>query len=179
VAEATAWLVLGSNIRPEDNLPRALDLLGEKVRVLAVSSVWQSPPADGSAQPDYWNAAVMIRTELSPEAVLATLIAPIERRLGRERTADRFAPRTIDIDLALYDDRAGTYSGKRLPHPDILSRAHAAAPLAEISPDKIHPETGEPLRAIAARLRTSAIRRREDIRLSGEKTPERPPGRRN
>jgi GTP cyclohydrolase-4 len=165
VAEHPAWLVLGSNIRPEENLRRAVELLSQKARVSAVSSVWQSPPADGSDQPEYLNAAVLIRTELSPEALRTALIDPIERTLGRRRTADRFAPRAIDIDLALYGDRTGTYAGKRLPHPDILTRAYAALPLAEISPDKIHPESGEPLRAIAARLRTSAVRRRDDLVL--------------
>lgn len=172
MADSTAWLVLGSNIQPEIHLRRAVDLLDRQTRVLAVSSAWQSPPADGSAQPDYLNAAVMIRTDLPPEAVLSTVITPIEQRLGRERSADKFGPRTIDIDLVLYDDRVEEYSGKRLPHPDILRQAHAAMPLAEISPDKIHPETGESLRAIADRLQGATIRRREDIRL----IPSSPPG---
>ena len=99
------------------------------------------------------------------------MIAPIEAELGRKRTADKSAPRTIDIDLALYDDRNGEYSGKRIPHPDILLRAHAAVPLAELSPQKVHPLTGEALQTIAARLRHAQIRRREDVRLPIPSSP--------
>jgi 2-amino-4-hydroxy-6-hydroxymethyldihydropteridine diphosphokinase len=165
VADHSAWLLLGANLRPVENLVRAVELLAGRTTLEAVSSVWQSPPADGSDQPDYLNAAVEIRTDLPPEELLSTVIAPIERMLGRKRTADTYSPRTIDIDLMLFDERSMEYSGKRLPHPDILLRAHAALPLAEISPEKVHPLTGETLGAIAARLRTSAIRRREDILL--------------
>jgi 2-amino-4-hydroxy-6-hydroxymethyldihydropteridine diphosphokinase len=165
VADHLAWLLLGSNIRPEVNLPRAAASIGRQETLLAVSSVWQSPPSDGSDQPDYLNAAILIRTAKSPAEIYADVIAPIEQSLGRVRTADKFAPRTMDIDLAMYDELVEDSSGRRLPHPDILNRAYAALPLAEISPDKIHPETGEPLRVIADRLRDGAIRRREEILL--------------
>lgn len=181
MADPSAWLILGSNIKPEVNLRQAVDLLGRQSCVAAVSSVWQSPPADGSDQPDYLNAAVMIRTDFSPEEVQSAVIAPIEKQLGRERSADKSAPRTIDIDLVMYEDRVGEYSGRHLPHPDILRQVYAAVPLAEISPDKIHPETGEPLRVIAARLRGETIRRREDLHISPtgkpvEPAPDSPPG---
>jgi 2-amino-4-hydroxy-6-hydroxymethyldihydropteridine diphosphokinase len=165
VADHTAWLLLGSNLHPEHNLAEAVNLLAQRTALLAVSSVWQSPPADGSDQPEYLNAAVRIETDLPPEELLAGVITPIEQQLGRRRTAEKFAPRTIDIDLALYDDRVGGYSGKLLPHPDILTRAHAALPLAELSPGLRHPATGEPLQTIAARLRHPDIRRREDLNL--------------
>ena len=166
MADHHAWLLLGSNIEPESNLSRAVEMLAKRTSLLVVSSAWQSPPADGSAQPDYLNAAVLIRTALSPGELLAAVISPIEQLLGRERSADKFAPRTIDIDLALYDDRTGEYSGKLIPHPDVVRRPHAALPLAEISPDKLHPVNGESLRAIAARLQDGGIRRREDLSLA-------------
>jgi 2-amino-4-hydroxy-6-hydroxymethyldihydropteridine diphosphokinase len=165
VADHLAWLLLGSNIQPERNLPGAVAAIGRTESILAVSSVWQSPPADGSDQADYWNAAVQIRTAKSPAEIHSAVIGPIERLLGRLRSADKFAPRTIDIDLALYDDLAGEFSGRTLPHPDILQRAYAALPLAEISPEKLHPINGEPLKAIAGRLRSAAIRRREGVSL--------------
>jgi 2-amino-4-hydroxy-6-hydroxymethyldihydropteridine diphosphokinase len=165
VGESRAWLLLGSNIDPAVHLAKAVEMLARRAAVEAVSSAWQSPPADGRSQPDYLNAAVLLRTGLSPEALAAGVIAPIENALGRKRTADKFAPRTIDIDLALYDDRQGIFAGGPLPHPDLLRRAYFALPLAEISPDKVHPATGETLRAIAARLQDGSIRRREDIKL--------------
>jgi 2-amino-4-hydroxy-6-hydroxymethyldihydropteridine diphosphokinase len=160
-----AWLLLGSNIEPENNLRRAVAAIAQRDSLLAVSSVWQFPPADGSAQPDYWNAAVLIRTKKSPEEIHTGVIVPIEQSLRRVRSGDKFAARTMDIDLALYDDRIGEFSGRRLPHPDILTRAYVALPLAEISPEKIHPETGEPLRVIAGRLRDRSIPRKQDLSL--------------
>jgi len=146
-------------------MPRAVALIAREESLLAVSSVWQSPPSDGSDQPDYWNAAVLIRTAKSPAEVFSGVIGPIEQSLGRVRSADKFAPRTMDIDLAMYDDRTEDFAGRRLPHPDILVRSYFALPLAEISPDKIHPETGERLQEIAERLRNGSIRRREEIHL--------------
>ncbi|MBN1439958.1 MAG: 2-amino-4-hydroxy-6-hydroxymethyldihydropteridine diphosphokinase [Anaerolineales bacterium] len=163
MADHLVWLLLGSNIDPERNLRSALCAIAERETVLAVSSVWQSPPADGSDQPDYFNAAALIRTAKTPAELFLRLIAPIERRLGRRRGADPFAARTIDIDLSLYDDFLGEAGGKPLPHPDVLKRPYVALPLAEISPDIPHPATGEPLRAIAERLRDGTVRRREDI----------------
>jgi len=165
VADHLAWLLLGSNIRPERNLPRAVASIAKQETLLAVSSVWQSPPSDGSDQPDYLNAAILIRTAKSPAEIYTDVIAPIEQSLGRVRTADKFASRTVDIDLAMYDDSVEDFYGRKLPHPDILKRAYAALPLAEISPDKIHPETSEPLKNIAERLRNGSIRRREEILL--------------
>lgn len=174
MADHLAWLLLGSNLEPERNLLRAAAGIAERENVLAVSSVWQSPPADRSDQPDYWNAAVLIRTAKSPAEIYSSVIVPIEQSLGRTRSADKFASRTMDIDLALYDDRVEEFSGRRLPHPDILNRSYVALPLAEISPEKIHPETGEPLRVIAGRLRDGSIRRRGEIPLLPEETAGRP-----
>ena len=164
VPDHLAWLLLGSNIEPEKNLRRAVASIAGRENLLGVSSVWQSPPADGSDQPDYWNAAVLIKTAKSPAEIYTALIAPIERTLERVRSADKFAPRTMDIDLAMYDDRVEEFSGRRLPHPDILICPYVALPLAELSPNKHHPETGEPMRVIADRLRGESIQRREDIR---------------
>jgi 2-amino-4-hydroxy-6-hydroxymethyldihydropteridine diphosphokinase len=165
VTDHRAWLLLGSNIEPERNIPRAVAAIAERETLLAVSSVWQSPPSDGSNQPEYWNAAVLIRTVKSPAEIYSGVIVPIEQSLGRVRSADTFAPRTMDIDLEMFDDRVEDFSGRRVPHPDILNRPYVALPLAEISPEKIHPETGEPLRVIADRLRDGSVRRRGDIQL--------------
>jgi 2-amino-4-hydroxy-6-hydroxymethyldihydropteridine diphosphokinase len=174
VADHLAWLALGSNIRPEENLPRAVAEIAKRAALIAVSSVWQSPPADGSDQPDYWNAAVLIRTASPPAEIYSDLIAPIEMALGRVRSRDSFAPRTMDIDLAMYDDLSGEFSGKKLPHPDVLQRAYVALPLAELSPGKIHPETGEPLQVIADRLKDATIHRRDEISLSPAESTDRP-----
>jgi 2-amino-4-hydroxy-6-hydroxymethyldihydropteridine diphosphokinase len=144
-----AWLLLGSNIDPAHNLPRAAQCIAERTTLKAFSSVWQSPPADQSDQADYWNAALLVETEYSPDELLRCVIQPIEIDFGRERTENKSAPRSIDIDLMLFDSIVGTYAGKQLPHPDILLQAYAAVPLAEISPDMLHPTLGLSMREIA------------------------------
>jgi 2-amino-4-hydroxy-6-hydroxymethyldihydropteridine diphosphokinase len=156
----SAWLLLGSNIEAPRNIPCALKLLAQRTSLAATSSVWQSPPADHSSQPEYWNVAVRVETPLAPEEIRENLIAPIESELGRVRTDDKFAARTIDIDLLLYDELVGVYSGHALPHPDILTRAFAAIPLAEIAPEKKHPVTAQSLRQIAQSLTQSGSMKR-------------------
>ncbi|RMG34146.1 MAG: 2-amino-4-hydroxy-6-hydroxymethyldihydropteridine diphosphokinase, partial [Planctomycetota bacterium] len=98
------FLSLGSNIAPERHLPLAvarLQLLGD---VLAASRVWQSPPADGSEQSHYLNAAVLLATEATAEELYGCRLPEIETALGRLRDpGDRYAPRTIDIDISLFD----------------------------------------------------------------------------
>jgi 2-amino-4-hydroxy-6-hydroxymethyldihydropteridine diphosphokinase len=163
--EHRAWFSLGSNIDPERNLPRCVEMLARRVRLLGISSVWQSPPADGSPQPDYLNAVVLAATDFTPEQLLTEVIAPIENSLGRDRSGGKFSPRTIDIDLLLYDRRVGEYAGRRLPHPDILLRPFVALPLADLSPQETHPETGDSFSVIAARFSGAGLRRRDDLHL--------------
>lgn len=149
---------LGSNIEPAAYLPRACRLLGERVEVLAVSAVYLSPAVGSPGSPPFWNAAARLATGLPPAALKREVLRPIEAALGRVRTADKSAPRTIDLDLVLYgslvlDDPA---AGLVLPHPDLLTHAYVALPAADLAPDLRHPLTGEPLRAIAERLRFGA-----------------------
>ncbi len=70
--------------------------------------------------------------------------------MGRVRTADKFAPRPIDLDIAFYGDRVLEVAGKVIPDPDVLRFAHVAAPLADVAGDWIHPQTGQTLAEIAA-----------------------------
>lgn len=148
------YLGLGSNIDPETNLPAAVACLREHLDVVAVSSAWQTP-AVGSSGPDYLNAVVAIRTSLPPEAIKQDIIDYIESELGRVRTGDKYADRTIDIDILAVDSE---------PYDDeIWQHAHAAVPLAELKPDIVNEETGERLEDVAGRMREE-----ERIRLRGE-----------
>jgi 2-amino-4-hydroxy-6-hydroxymethyldihydropteridine diphosphokinase len=151
---------LGSNLEKERNLPAAVALLGQypDVEVLCVSSPLETPAigADGriAEQPLFHNAAVLAETTLSA-IELRALLRTIESQLGRVRVADKFAPRPIDLDLAFYGDTAGKGAGAQssaLPDPDVLRFAHVAVPLAAVAPLWIHPQTGETLETIAARL---------------------------
>jgi 2-amino-4-hydroxy-6-hydroxymethyldihydropteridine diphosphokinase len=171
VSRATRWhravVLLGSNIDRERALPQAVALLAARTRLRAVSAVYETVPVGRPDQPAFFNAAVVVETDLDPEAFKREVLAAIEARLGRRRTADRWAPRTIDLDLVLWDDEVREVGGRPVPHPDLLTRAHAAVPVAEVLPDATHPVTGERLTEIARRLvAQGGIARRPDVRLA-------------
>ncbi len=150
-----AFVSLGSNIEPERNLLLAVARLAEIGRLQAVSAVYQTPAIGPRPAPDFLNAAVLIGTNLPPEEIRLRL-RRIESDLGRVRSNDRYAPRTIDLDLCLLGNRVVETPELRVPDPDILTRPYLAVTLAELAPDFVHPETDETLAAIAERLRTGA-----------------------
>jgi 2-amino-4-hydroxy-6-hydroxymethyldihydropteridine diphosphokinase len=140
-----AYLNLGSNIQPETHLVRAVELLRNYGEVLKVSSAWESKSV-GAEGPNYLNACVLLQTGLRQVELKETVIRPIEAQLGRRRSENKFAPRTIDIDIVLFDDQ---------PYNDKFWRyAFVIVPLAEIYPEYQNPLLGEPLLQTAARLRS-------------------------
>ncbi len=147
-----AYLSLGSNIAPERNLQAAVRRLADFGRILAVSTVWESRPVGFADQPDYLNAALLLETPLSAQELRERAITAVEAELGRVRTENRNAPRTIDIDIMLFNRDVLRVGSRRIPDPEVLERPFVAIPLAEIAPDYVHPETGETLAAIAARF---------------------------
>ena len=162
-----AFIALGSNIDPETNLPLAAARLSELGKPIAISTVYQNPAIADEPQPDYLNAAVLIETTLDPLTIRDKL-REIEADLERIRTEDKFAPRTIDLDLCLLGDRVLDYELISLPDPDLLKRAHLAVTLAELRPDFLHPITGDSLEEIANELQKDAeLKPRPDIVLQG------------
>lgn len=163
-----AYLLLGSNIDPQRNLPAACQFLARHGRIVRVSNVYESPPADGSAQANYLNAAMLIETPLSAAELRRNVLPRIEAELGRVRDPhDKFAARTIDIDLALFDQDAISTTDLQIPDPDLERRIFVAVPLAEIAPDYVHPTTGRTLREIAMQLGGSrSLRLRADVLLN-------------
>jgi len=137
------YLGLGSNISPETNLPSALKRLRDTLQVEAVSTAWKTP-AIGTVGPDFLNAAIAIRTELSPDELKSQVIRKIENQLGRIRTEDKNAPRSIDIDILIFNEQ--------IVDPQIWSQVHLAVPLAELIPGFMHSESGETLAQAARRL---------------------------
>ena len=161
-----AWIALGSNIEPENNLVAAVERFPELGVVLRCSSVYQTPAIASTPQSDYLNAAVLIETELAPLQIYAQL-RDIEADLGRVRTSDKYAPRTIDLDLCLYDDLVMELHEITLPDPDLLDRPFLAVTMAELDPEHIHPLSKETLAEIAHRLRPfGEMTLRDDIILS-------------
>lgn len=160
-------LSLGSNIEPVVNLPLASRLLADRLQVLGFSAVFETTPADFSQGPVFLNAAAEVTCELTPRALKYEVLRPLERELGRTRTADRNAPRTIDLDISLVGQRIieDSEADLRIPDPEILTRSHVAVPLANLAPERIHPVTGQRLREIANQLGARGVRPRPDLRL--------------
>ena len=156
---------LGSNLEPERHLPLAVGMLAERVEVVAASSAWSTAPVGPAGQPAFVNAAVLLRTALAAERVKPELLWPVEAALGRVRSADRFAPRPIDLDLVLYGGEALRSERLEVADPDLLHHAHVALPASEVAPRWRHPATGETLAAIAARLVASLPAERRPRRL--------------
>jgi 2-amino-4-hydroxy-6-hydroxymethyldihydropteridine diphosphokinase len=148
-------LGLGSNITPDQYLPKSVELLRELVRVVAVSTAWETP-AVGMEGPDFLNAASLIQTPLLAERLKEQVIRVVEFKLDRIRTANKFAPRTIDLDILIFDGE--------IKYPNIWKYAYLAVPVAEITPELVHPETGETISQAAKRLvKTTRIEARPDI----------------
>ncbi|MDM8528679.1 2-amino-4-hydroxy-6-hydroxymethyldihydropteridine diphosphokinase [Anaerolineales bacterium HSG24] len=148
-----AYLSLGSNIAPETNIVAAVEWLARRCHLLAVSSVWETAPVGlASSQPNFLNAVVLIQTPLSAAVLKYQLLADIEYALGRVRHQDKHAPRTIDIDIMLFNRQILTIGTRQIPDAEILERAFVAIPLAEIAPDYQHPQIRQSLREIAHRF---------------------------
>lgn len=147
-----AYLSLGSNIEPAANLRAAVAMLAAHTRLLAVSSVWETAPLGITNQPDFLNMAALVETKLSARQLKRDVLRRIETALHRDRSGHRYGPRTIDIDLMLFNREIFNLDGHHIPNAEVLERAFVAIPLAEISPVYRHPETGQTLAAIAARF---------------------------
>jgi 2-amino-4-hydroxy-6-hydroxymethyldihydropteridine diphosphokinase len=142
------YLSLGSNIQPETNLPRAIDLLYEFGNILKGSSAWESE-AVGSDGPNYLNACVLFTTPLFLVELKEKVIHPIEAKLGRKRSKDKYAPRTIDIDIIIFDNQSC--------NDKFWTLAFVVIPLAEIYPTFQNPLTQESIAETATRLRQKIL----------------------
>ena len=140
-----AYLNLGSNIEPEINLVRAVELLHDYGEVLRVSNAWESQSV-GADGPNYLNACILFRTNLMQITLKEKVIRPIEAQLGRKRSENKYTPRPIDIDIILFDNK---------PYNDKFWKfAFVIVPLAEIYPEYQNPMSQENIVVTATRLRS-------------------------
>ncbi len=150
---------LGANLGDRlATLRSALAALGQHGELQAVSAVYETAPV-GPAQPDFLNAAVLLQSTLSPQALLAGLLG-IERAHGRERR-ERWGPRTLDLDLLCAGELVLDEPGLSLPHPELPSRAFALMPLLDLLPDARDARSGAPYSHHLARLEHHDVRRLE------------------
>ena len=164
-----AYLALGANLGDRVRMMSTVVVQIERIsetRILALSSLYETTPVGGPpGQPDYLNAVVRIETRRSPHDLLADCLA-IERDLGRQRTVPD-GPRTIDIDILLYDEVVLDGPGLIIPHPRMHARRFVLQPLAEIAPGLHHPSFGATIRELLDRLPPSD---RGTVRLVGPET---------
>ena len=142
-----AILLLGSNIDPAANIQKALELLNCSLQISRKSNLWKTG-AVGSKGPDFLNMAVEVKTSRKADRLKTEIIASIERELKRIRTADKYAQRTIDIDIIIFNGRVLDLN--------IWTKLFIALPVSEIIPCLTINSTGETLIEIVEKLKSSA-----------------------
>lgn len=124
-------------------------MLATQSSLVAVSSVWETQPIGVLEQPNFLNLAAIIQTELTAKKLKHQMLTEIEDKLGRTRWGNRYGPRTIDIDIMLFNNQVLKVGKRSIPNSEVLERPFVAITLAEIAPDYVHPVTGQTLKEIA------------------------------
>lgn len=144
---------LGDSLTTLQNTLKLLDRISG-IAVTRVSSWYKTAPV-GPPQPDYLNGCALLEAELNPEALLAKLLE-IEQQFGRVRR-ERWGPRTLDLDLILFDDLILQTANLEIPHPRMRERAFVLVPLAEIAPDWLDPVSGKSIVQLLEGLDRSGV----------------------
>ena len=158
--DVLVFVSLGSNIEPEKNLQLAVNKLREHCTIIAISSVYQTPPYGDTEQADFLDVVVKLTTDREPLDFKVNVLRQIEAELGRVRTPqNKYGPLTLDMDIMLWDDLVFDYGEKpwHVPNAGLIEYAADALPLAEIAPNMIHPETGQTMSEIIDSLDQSGI----------------------
>jgi len=158
-----AFIAVGSNVAPEENIPEALGQLQKHTQVITCSTFYRTPPLNRPEQSTFINGVWEIETSLLPRALKFDLLRPIEARLGRVRSKDKYAPRPIDLDILLYGAWVMVEKDLRIPDPDLYSRAFLAWPLYELAPNRILPDSGRRLRCLARSMPKEIMTVAEDV----------------
>lgn len=147
-----AFIGIGSNIEPAENVRAGLHALARQTRLVGISMVYLTDALGDPVQAPYYNCVAEIETEALPAEIKFNILRAIENSLGRKRTADKFAARTIDLDLIAYGDLVLDTEDIKLPDPDILERPFLAVPLFKLAPDMVLAGCGLRISEIAAKL---------------------------
>lgn len=136
----TVWIGLGSNLGDRKQFIReAMERISSLVgSIETASSLYETDPWGAEDTPPYLNSVVVVNTMLGPDQLINMLLT-IEKELGRNRGGERYAPRTIDLDILFYNDKIIHTNNLEIPHPRIYERMFVLAPLNEVTPNKLHP----------------------------------------
>ena len=145
------YILLGSNINPNDNIFAAINILDQRIGISAKSDIWQTK-AYGANGPDFYNIALLLITDLSLKVIKNSYLKNIEHELGRVREKDIYAPRTIDLDVIIFNEL--------VVDSNLWTHNFIATPMAQLLPNLIHPTSGESLNNIAERLNSCSPAKR-------------------
>lgn len=134
------YISVGSNIEPESNIINALIKLSHYAEVVEVSTFYRTEPIERPEQPHFLNGIFHIRTDIPARELKFEVLRKIESELGRVRTDDKYAPRTIDLDIVIYGNRVIYEPDIKIPDPEIKRRLFIKLPLLELQPLLILPE---------------------------------------
>ena len=139
-------------------ISEAIRLLGatERIRVTQMATILETEPVGGPSQGPYLNTVVELDTTLSPRELL-NVLQQIERRLGRRPSSERWAPRPMDLDILLYDERTIQEPDLAIPHPRMHERRFVLEPLAQLAPDTVHPILKRSIHDLLAKASHSSI----------------------
>ncbi|AFW93873.1 2-amino-4-hydroxy-6-hydroxymethyldihydropteridine diphosphokinase [Dolichospermum sp. UHCC 0352] len=154
---ARTAIALGSNIgNSQGILAGALEALAQTSGItIEAKSSWYRTKAIGPTQPDYLNGCAILLVQMSPQTLLQQLLT-IEQKFGRERQ-EHWGPRTLDLDLLLYDDLILHQPNLQIPHPRMTERAFVLVPLVEIAPDWIDPISQRVIRDLLLEIDTNDV----------------------
>ena len=155
-------IALGSNLGDSHTiLEAALETLAQTADItLQARSTWYQTKAVGPPQPDYLNGCALLHVQTPPQMLLETLLL-IEAKFGRLRR-ERWGPRSLDLDLLLYDDLILDTPTLQLPHPRMNERAFVLVPLAEIAPNWVEPVSGKAIAELVQAVDCSGVHRLMD-----------------
>lgn len=157
---AITFIALGSNLGDrQNNLEKAIEAIATMGTLLKKSVIVESRAltTDNSAQPDYLNRVVQLETILSPQQLLARLLA-IEASLGRHREVNtRWKSRTIDLDILFYDDLILQSDDLEIPHCEFTNRPFVLQPMVDIAPEWVDPRSGQTISALWDHLRQTSV----------------------